>query len=109
MSYQFRSFDYRYFADVNGTTTQLIGNIQPMDNAEYARRFPGVAGRRYDSFSMMIGYSADDPRNPLPLTRSIKYKKHASGHDCDPRCTGARGRTMNCECSCGGKNHGKMF
>ena len=25
-------------------------------------------------------------------------------HECDPRCTGATGK--NCECSCGGKNHG---
>ena len=26
-------------------------------------------------------------------------------HKCDARCTGARGG--NCECSCGGTNHGK--
>lgn len=27
-----------------------------------------------------------------------------SDHPCDPRCTNATGR--DCECSCGGKNHG---
>lgn len=29
---------------------------------------------------------------------------HNPGVPCDSRCTGARGN--NCECSCGGKNHG---
>jgi hypothetical protein len=29
----------------------------------------------------------------------------APEHKCDIRCTSARGN--NCECSCGGKNHGK--
>lgn len=28
-------------------------------------------------------------------------------HDCDARCMNATGRTMNCECACGGRNHGK--
>lgn len=28
-------------------------------------------------------------------------------HVCDARCTSARGH--NCECSCGGKNHGRDF
>ena len=28
-------------------------------------------------------------------------------HVCDSRCTGARG--TNCDCSCGGANHGKAF
>jgi hypothetical protein len=30
---------------------------------------------------------------------------YAPDHRCDARCTGATGH--NCECSCGGKNHGK--
>jgi hypothetical protein len=39
--------------------------------------------------------------------RQINYKAFPSKHECDARCINAQGRTMNCECSCGGKNHGK--
>lgn len=39
--------------------------------------------------------------------RAIEYKKFASKHECDARCINATGRVMRCECSCGGKNHGK--
>ena len=40
----------------------------------------------------------------LPATRIISYKTKPSLHKCDARCMGAKG--TNCECSCGGKNHG---
>lgn len=36
--------------------------------------------------------------------RSIRYSTQASRHICDARCMAATG--PNCECSCGGKNHG---
>jgi len=36
--------------------------------------------------------------------RVIHYKNRPSLHKCDARCMNARGH--NCECSCGGKNHG---
>jgi hypothetical protein len=42
------------------------------------------------------------------VTRMVTLKSNPSRHECDPRCTGATGRTMQCECSCGGKNHGKL-
>lgn len=41
------------------------------------------------------------------ITRKVVMKSNPSRHDCDARCYNASGRTMNCECSCGGKNHGK--
>ena len=41
------------------------------------------------------------------ITRTVKMKANPSKHVCDIRCTNAKGRVMNCECSCGGKNHGK--
>lgn len=40
-------------------------------------------------------------------TRKIEYKKNASKHECDSRCMNAKGRHMNCECRCGGANHGR--
>ena len=38
-------------------------------------------------------------------TESNLIKGHVSDHICDPRCTGAKGH--DCECACGGANHGK--
>ncbi len=59
-----------------------------------------------------------DPSNPptwdgtkwigyVNVERTIKYKSFPSKHECDARCMNATGRTMNCECSCGGRNHGR--
>lgn len=45
--------------------------------------------------------------NYLPANRIVRLKQNPSRHECDARCMNASGRTMNCECSCGGKNHGK--
>lgn len=41
------------------------------------------------------------------VERTVEYKSNPSRHECDSRCTHATGRTMKCECACGGKNHGK--
>ena len=43
----------------------------------------------------------------LRATRVVIRKNNPSMHECDARCLNASGRTMNCECKCGGKNHGK--
>jgi|HubBroStandDraft_3_1064219.scaffolds.fasta_scaffold234067_2 hypothetical protein len=43
----------------------------------------------------------------VKITRTVNYKKNPSKHECDARCMTASGRTMNCECACGGANHGK--
>ena len=40
-------------------------------------------------------------------TRIVIRKNNPSRHECDSRCMNATGRTMQCECACGGKNHGK--
>ena len=43
------------------------------------------------------------------VERTIEYKSYPSRHVCDARCMNASGRIMKCECSCGGKNHGRGF
>jgi len=43
----------------------------------------------------------------VEITRKVEMKSNPSRHECDARCMNASGRTMNCECSCGGANHGK--
>ena len=41
------------------------------------------------------------------VERKVEYKSTPPRHECDARCLNATGRIMKCECSCGGKNHGK--
>jgi hypothetical protein len=95
-----------------------LARVTSMRNAEFANRFPGVKGRRYDGFSMQVGSPAGHASvfvtgegwnhgQLLPVERIITFKSNPSKHACDARCMNATGRTMNCECSCGGKNHGR--
>lgn len=81
--------------------TQLV-QAYTVRNAEFDARFPGVQGRRSDSFSKWVG--KNEAGEVLPVTRTIFFKKNASLHKCDSRCMNSKGH--NCECSCGGKNHG---
>lgn len=98
----------KYFSDTSAGTVEL-GDIHGLKNAEFATQFPGITGRRYDSFSRYVGRALPvDRRAPLfPVTRVINYRSQPSKHECDARCMHAKGKTMNCECACGGKNHGK--
>lgn len=61
-----------------------------------------------------------DPANPpvydriakkwtgyVKVERTIRMKAMPSKHECDARCMNATGRNMECECACGGKNHGR--
>jgi hypothetical protein len=88
-----------YFSD-----TTEVSSIIYIRNEEFAAKFPGVKGRRVDSFSMLAGWKAGDMHTLLPVTRVIDYKRNPSLHKCDVRCQHAKGRS--CECSCGGKFHG---
>ena len=92
---------FRYFADVNGTQIELE-YWGGMDNAKFAAMFPGVKGKRFDSFERLVGRDATGAFQPI--TRSIQRKRNPSMHKCDARCLNATG--FLCECSCGGKNHG---
>lgn len=86
--------------------TQEVMYPRPLKNEEFATRFPGIVAKKYDGYSMMVGYRADATKDgsELPITRIIKYKKNPSLHRCDARCTSARGN--NCECQCSGQFHG---
>lgn len=94
--------DFRYFADIDGEAVALR-NIRPLDNAEFAGLFPGIKGRRSDSFSRFVGYAVGG--RMLPVMRSIERRANPSNHKCDARCESAR--SFKCECSCGGHNHGR--
>jgi hypothetical protein len=102
----------KYFSDWQGATIEVDRPFS-MANKEFAAKFPGVRGVRYDGMSMMIAQPIgvkpvwDGARwvyDYRPVTRKIEFKSYPSMHVCDARCMNARGRS--CECSCGGKNHG---
>lgn len=93
-----------YFAD-DGTELRRA----TLDNKRFADMFPGVKGLRDDSFNKLIGFPAGVPykfdgTGAIPVARIIYFKTNPSLHKCDARCMNAKGH--NCECSCGGKNHG---
>lgn len=83
---------------------ELTG-IHGMRNVDFAGRFPLVVGKRFDSFSRLVGYAAGS-KTALPVERVVEFKSSPSPHKCDDRCINAAGKIMRCECSCGGKNHG---
>ena len=63
-----------------------------------------AGGLKADSKCVFIGRPFTGPDCAIPVTRIIYYDTRPSLHKCDARCMGAKGH--NCECSCGGKNHG---
>lgn len=104
---------FKYFSGEHELTA-----IQPMKNAEFAARFPEMKGTKYDGYSMLVGRPVGvepkfiqgqgwDQSSLAAVERVIEYKSNPSKHVCDARCVNATGRIMKCECSCGGKNHGK--
>ena len=81
-----------------------------LDNKRFEVLFPGVKGLRDDGFHKLIGFPAGVPykfdgTGAVPVARVIDYKRNPSLHKCDGRCLNATGHV--CECSCGGKNHGR--
>lgn len=91
----------KYFSGLE----ELTG-IHSIKNERFESLFPGIKGKRYDSFYKWVGHNQTGPDHILPVTRIIEYKKNPSLHKCDARCTNAKGHV--CECSCGGKNHGSL-
>lgn len=85
--------------------------------ADNYRYFAGDVRLEKVHYNKGVGYGID-PTNPpvwngkewtgyVKVERAIRYSRSPSKHECDARCINATGRVMNCECSCGGKNHGK--
>jgi len=62
----------------------------------------GGVSTKADRFS---GVCEDGVRRQA--TRMIEMKRNPTRHECGPQCRQASGKVMRCECSCGGKNHGK--
>jgi len=81
-----------------------------MANLLYFRGATQLTGIRHDGHwsSAARHFSGIDHNgNRVAAERVIERKAGASNHKCDARCLNATGRIMKCECSCGGKNHGR--
>ena len=98
----------KYFSDTGDDAVQLKAPYG-MPNKEFAEKFPGTKGLRYDGYSMLVGYPMEGTGSPLPVTRMIEFKAYPSHHECNTKCLNGR-YNGTCECRCGGKNHGRgMF
>jgi len=82
----------RFFSDLDDGSTLTFTSV---DYDQGWRKMP----RAYDK----------ETAQWYRINRVVTMKANPSRHECDARCMGATGRTMNCECRCGGKNHGKGF
>jgi hypothetical protein len=89
--------NFRYFADL------ADGSSIKLDPAKVYQNGPIATdnGRRPAG---MIGWTGSEW---IKITRRVQYRSYMVKHECDSRCFNANGRTMNCECACGGANHGK--
>lgn len=61
----------------------------------------------YVSKSDLFFVQGEGWKGYTPVERAVEFKSSPSMHECDARCMNATGRIMKCECSCGGKNHGR--
>lgn len=99
---------FKYYSDANGEAVELK-NPYGMENKEFAAKFAGVKGFRYDGFTMWVGYPVEGCGGALPVTRKIEFKSFPSRHECNAKCLNGK-HNGTCECQCGGKNHGRgMF
>lgn len=83
--------NFKYFADTAAGTVEL-----------QSVRHNGGSGSKAKNFS-----GRDGNGELIAATRVIEFKSNPSKHVCDARCMHATGKVMKCECSCGGKNHGR--
>jgi hypothetical protein len=85
--------------------TELRGAYS-LPRALVRERFPTGKIRKYDDFNLLVGTTDGVYSRTafLPVTRIIRYNEAGSKHKCDGRCLNAK--RGDCECSCGGRNHG---
>lgn len=91
--------EYTYY-DADGNS--LGSPYACVQRWQWDKEMPGVEPKFIKGYGYVYGY-----RNNVRarVERIVGYKAHgASKHKCDARCTHAKGG--NCECECGGKNHG---
>jgi hypothetical protein len=99
---------FAYYADLqDGTVLEWKDEFEKIGTDLFgAPRYRAVnakVGR--DEHGRAIGWTPT--RGWTRITRIVRLKSSPSRHICDVRCINAKGRAMECECACGGKNHGR--
>lgn len=89
----------KFFADFDGETVELTRVYQERNGRWF--------GEPVNSTPVWNRDAGKWDRTIVAVTRKIEMKRNPSRHECDARCLNAVGRVMRCECSCGGKNHGR--
>lgn len=93
---------FKYFADIDGQAVELDCIRHDGGRSTKPAAFSGVPVGTKPVFVAGKGWTGF-----IPATRMIEMRSAPSRHECDARCFNATGRIMKCECSCGGKNHGR--
>jgi hypothetical protein len=99
---------FAYYADLaDGTILDWREEYEQIGTdlfgAKRWRTIPAKVGHREDG--KLAGYHP--AHGWTRITRIVRLKSSPSRHICDVRCINAKGRAMECECACGGKNHGR--
>lgn len=90
---------FAYFADMQDGTTHEWRDTVVKGRVIAARGVDYISRGNIRGYVEGLGW--------VKITRSIEMKSNPSRHVCDTRCINATGKIMRCECSCGGKNHGR--
>jgi hypothetical protein len=99
---------FAYYADLaDGTVLEWKDTAERIGTDLFgAPRYRSVAAKvDHREDGKLAGYHP--ARGWTRITRTVRLKASPSRHVCDVRCINAKGRAMECECSCGGKNHGR--
>lgn len=109
---------FAYFADLSDGTTLEFRDTREAYGADrwgspryrdvpakVSRCLPTDGTATETTGNVLCGRDAE--RGWVRITRTVQMKSSPSRHECDSRCMNANGRSMNCECACGGRNHGK--
>lgn len=101
---------FAYFADMaDGTVLEWRDTVEPTGGTDlFGNPTYRAKPARIDYRDRGARYGWSATHNAwLPITRAVAIKANPSRHVCDVRCINAKGRAMECECACGGKNHGR--
>lgn len=82
--------------EVSGNNVEIV--------SEFTWSVYGVAGVPFPAKKGKVAFVYQGPNGEKQVARLIDYNQNGSKHVCDSRCLNAKGG--NCECSCGGANHG---
>ena len=94
---------YTYYA---ADGSEVHGPIVDCQLWQWEREMPGIRPKHIKGCGLpyLYGYQG---KQRVQVVRVVAFKNHKpSLHKCGARCMNSTG--PNCECSCGGKNHGAM-